>query len=551
MTMPSWFRPFGSARATMLWLSALAVVLAGPTLWAQDIPGVDLCAYYLRMARALAEGRPEAGHYHMIPPLFVQLVAATLRLGLSAEVGARLVSVAAYVLGTPLLYLLLRQLHGHRVAAWGTLLYVVSDRMLRCAVDSGPDSPKTLLLIALVLLLVLYLAKGRWWCLPAAGGVVGLMTLVRSESLAFGVFLVLVPAWAWWRGRRQPAAARVSGRAAGWGVLLALAALLAVLAPRLAWQSRTTGLWLTDSRQLRALKPLGLAGPELLHSLSYDYDALPGVVRRERHTGPGKLIVATLGGFAFLFWPALLGLALQWRRPRRWQPAEWLPAAVILLNLAAFYVPTGYIIPRYVATSQPLLLGWAAVALVAGLDLVRRRGAPAHGRWAQALLALILLGSVWNGLSGIRPSRSAEKNAIRRLPREVAAWIAAERRELTAGPPRPATLQQYHDGTQPLLMAARPAYAYLARADYVRVSHRHTFSPAGLLAFCRRERPDLLIVEPFLRELCPGLDEALAAAPEFALVRQWRIGSYHLAVYRYRAPTATTPAAGSDHPLQP
>jgi 4-amino-4-deoxy-L-arabinose transferase-like glycosyltransferase len=543
MTLPPWFRPFASARSTMAWLTGLALVLTLPTLLARDIPGVDLCTYYLRMARALAEGRPEAAHYHMIPPLFVQLVGGTIRLGLPVEQAARLVSLLAYAAGVPLVYLLLRHLYGHRPAAWGALLYVVSDRMLRIAINSGPDSLKTLLVIALALLLVLYLDRGWWWCLPGAGAAIGLMTLARSESLAFGAFLVVVPGWAWWRGRRQPAGPRVTLRAACWGGLLALATLGLVLAPRVAWQVRTAGLWVTDSRQLKVLQPLGLVEPETVRSMTYDYQSLPGAVRQQRQAGLGKLVSGVTGGFAFLLWPALLGLALQWRRPRRWQPAEWLLVALLLLNLGAFFLPTGYIIPRYAATTQPLLLGWAALALCAGLDLLRARVAPAHWRWAYALLAVILLALAWNGMTGIRPSLSDRKNAIRRLPREVAAWIAEHRQELSSGAARPATLERYHDGGQPLIMAARPSFAFLAGADYVQVSTNYTFPPAALVQFCRQERPDLLIVEPLLRQTCPGLEEELAAMPEFALARQWTLEDYTLSVYRYRGRQAHRPPA--------
>jgi len=543
MQLPTWFRPFATPRSTVWWLTGLGLVLVLPSLFVRDIPGADLCNSYLRMARAWAEGRGEAAHYHMIPPLFVQLAGAVVRLGVETGLASRVVSLLAFLLGTPLVYLLLHRFYGHRTAAWATLLYVVSDRMLRYSIHGGPDSLKTTLVVALALLLVSYLERRRWWWLAAAGVAVGLMTLARSESLAFAGFLVLVPLWAVWRGRHQPAGQRVTGGAAGLGMLIALVAMGLVLLPRIQWQSRETGLWLTDSRQLLALKPLGLVAPDTLRAFASDYAELPGAERLPGERGVGKLVAGVVGGFAFPLWLALLGLWLRGRRPNRWAPEEWLLLAIVVLNVASFFVPSGYIIPRYVATVQPLLLGWAALAICAGLDLLRSRVPPAYWSWGYAVLGIALAASVWNGMSGIRPSLNAHKNAVRRLPREVATWIGQHRAELSGSKPRFSTHQRYHDGLQPLLMAARPQDAFLARADYIQVSSRYRLTPEAMLALCRKERPDLLLVEKELRLICPGLEQMLATSPEFALAKQWQLDDYTLLLYRYRGRAASRPPA--------
>lgn len=536
-------------------LAALALLPA--IIGCADINN-DAATYYLRLGGAAARGDWPAAFFHMIPPLFPLAIGAVHRLGFELFTAGKIASSLFFLAGVPAVYLLVRALGAERTARWAAILYIVSPRLLRYGGNAGPDAAKATLLLYMVLCAVWYLRAGRrgWLALAAACG--ALVSLARSECLLFAPLVGLAPLLRWWWGRRPDAVPVRAGRALA-DLALAAVVCVAVLAPWAAWQRRTIGYWLTDSRQLRVLYKAHLIGRAEIAPYRKDM-ALEGVTRNPRNHAVLRPLNEGLKGLVYPYVGlAAVGIVTVWRR-RGWRWHDTLCAGLVLINFLTFAVVSGYVTKRYQTPVQPFILGWAAEGFLAlGGWLAGRtwRGAPALA--GVALLAF-LAACLWDGTLEARPSLSAEKRAEAAQNAEIVAWLQAQRPRLR-DPARPlprSSVLYYHDGSTPMLMSATGAeLAFRARCGRVPVGGKHSYSPDALLALCRQEGVDALLVDLYVTKgsagvlrpgmaNCPGLDILLADPALFREEQTWlRPGGGGRRLYRF---LGQTPAVGTEAP---
>ncbi len=158
--------------------------------------------------------------------LWVLLLAAGYRLGLSLHLTAKALGIAALVATGMLLFHLLRPKAGWGLSLACSLLTALSGSLLWFAL-SGME---TVLFLAVGLTALLLYRQARWVWLGVA---LGLLALVRPEGLALAVVIGLLEVW---RARRVPV-----------GLLRAAARAALVCAPWFIYLYARTGHWLPTS----------------------------------------------------------------------------------------------------------------------------------------------------------------------------------------------------------------------------------------------------------------------------------------------------------------
>ncbi len=435
-------------------------------------------AAYLGMAEAFAGGR--ASHalagFRGVHPLYPLLVAA---LGAS-ETAAYAVAVLAGAAAVVPLYFLVRAWWSERVAFWSGLLYALHPILTFEGSEVMTTSLFLGLFVTSVALIVFAFEKRSWLLFLLAGAASGLCYLTRPE----GVLLLPIfcgAALARRFGFFQPAPpANLKQYAVG--ATAFLAALVLVASPYLLWIHAHTGKWSITLRPSAGAVAPGLGGEAPMHSAPPE------------ETAPRKRsFVDTARRFpGALYWglvPFLaIGLAFTPRAGGRWRTLA-VPAAVALLTLAPpflLYFATGghYAVSRrYFLTSSIFLLPWCAAGLLLAADALKRP-------WAsRALLAVVLAAMV---LKDLGPRRAEEAPFV-----EAGRWLKSQ------------------PGTGAVL-SSRDKLAYYAGARGVILPPSEASAEAyaaRLAAFGRANGAShLLLDDGSLRELPPGLPDALAAA---------------------------------------
>ena len=507
-------------RASLL----VGLALSAAIVLVPNLPGKDTAMYYSRMARAFAEGRFSGAFYHKIPPLFPVLAGLVAKLGLDAYSAAKLVSCLLHVAGVPVVYALVSTVGARREAEWAAVLYLVCPRLLRYSGNAGPDSGKTLLLMLLVLCMIRHYRRGglRWLVCGALAG--GALAVMRSEGL---LFTLAAPIFCVLRAIRTTADRPAAKRAArcAMHVVLFGVIVLSGLGPWMLYVRRTTGYWLTDSRQLRVLARAGVVSPSRLRQ--YEQTSLDGIekdVQRNRFGLLRPFHEAVKGLVPAYLLLAAIGL---WTRRRRGDPfalEEGVFLCVIALNFVVFYAISGYVTKRYVSATVPFILGWSATGV---LEVGTRLRASRIGsqRLVKACAGALLAVCVWDGVLKLRPSLSPSKRARRRLPATIGRWIDAHREELIDGREDSLSSSQawYHDGRVPVLLAAVPQVAYFARADLVPIQTRYVYSPEAVVSLCRGQRVHAVLLSPDVMARCPGVADALTPEAGFNKVMEWSV----------------------------
>jgi 4-amino-4-deoxy-L-arabinose transferase-like glycosyltransferase len=516
------------------WAMLAGLLLVLPAILSDRRPGPDSSTYYLPMARALARGDFQAAFFHMIPPLFPVLVGMVAGLGVNNTLTAgKLVSALCTVGSVPGVYELVRRLASERIARWAVVLFLISPRVLRYAGNAGPDTLKMLLLIYLALALIWYLSSGRLAAGAMAGALTGLATLARSECAVFGALLVIMPTARWW-WQREPATGR---RRPCWreafAAALAVAAMLAVVAPWVLHQRRQTGYWVTDSRQLALLQRVGLASAEAVRQHTVPPRPADAVRRMPRKAGDhwANANAAPRGLDRLYLVVAVAGLLLGHHRRYPFRLEHALLLGIVGLNLIVFLL-TGYINKRYVAITQPFLLPWVAFGLLAIYAWLVRL----PWRWVRPCLwALgVMMGLLFlrDRLLADRPSSDPEKRELVEFQDTFAAWVAAHRQEFAHRPPPVSTRDTYHNGLRPVVLAAEESWVFAAEAGLVTLDNRYRFSTDLLLERCRQAEVDLVLVTPELHACVTGLEQLLDEASVLTLAADWQVAGQRIGVYR-------------------
>ena len=150
------------------------------------------------MAEAFASGDLRFAFHPRIPPLqpFCGGIVAKC-FGVDAFLGLKIASVAWYLAGGVLIWLLFRTVHptDRKVALFGTVLYFFFPYMFHMAYSGLRESAKCTLLILLALALVrVWREQSRRRDYLLLGIAAGLGALIRMESLAIGLFCIFCAA---------------------------------------------------------------------------------------------------------------------------------------------------------------------------------------------------------------------------------------------------------------------------------------------------------------------------------------------------------------------
>jgi 4-amino-4-deoxy-L-arabinose transferase-like glycosyltransferase len=225
--MPRFLRSF-NARLAAIATVALALRVAYTVLIADDWPGVGDFFYYHGIANLLADGRgfvdpfisTEANPYPsaLHPPLWPLTLAAASELGVTTELGHRLVGTVVGTGTVVLIGLLGRRVGGDRVGLLAAAIAAVYPTLIA---SDGSLMSETLygLWIAAALVLAYRLldrpSAGR---AAVLGAVIGLAALTRGEAVLFVPLLALPLAF---RGGRPGRLARLAATLAATALVIA------------------------------------------------------------------------------------------------------------------------------------------------------------------------------------------------------------------------------------------------------------------------------------------------------------------------------------------
>ena len=319
---------------------------------------------YLALARMVLDGDWTAvlGSYYS--PLYPITIAPLVGAGVPPELAARLVATGAGVLALPLLFSIARRIAGDGIAAAAVLIAAVHPALVKAAAQVQPETLAGLCLLAWGAVLMDARTHRR---VVAAGLLAGATYLARPEGV---LLLAIGIAWLAWRHRTAVSAS-------SFAAVYLLAAVVAMAPAVLALHERT-GTWQISRREAALTVRAGLP----------DQTTLAAAVREH----PGTMLGHWTAGVARQTWNTAVAIG----------PVLALPLLVGLRTLAPAWplaVAATFVVgplalnpsPRYAVPILPLLLPWAGAGMLALLDWLGRRAAPAC-----ALVALVLVvQSLW------------------------------------------------------------------------------------------------------------------------------------------------------------
>jgi 4-amino-4-deoxy-L-arabinose transferase-like glycosyltransferase len=228
---PFWSRIGAWPGALLLFLLALVIRL----LWWHFGPQVieSEGVYYARVGENLAAGRGLVGIHEMglqllYPPLYASLIAAGVRLGLSAETAGRTVSLL-FGSGLAAVVFMFARRYYSTAAGWLAGLLAATHPLLVVASTAVlTESTNLTLMVLAIYFMIDVLALGKWRSVVLGAICLGLAYLVRPEAFilawAFAFLVIAVNLRQW-----KPAAVRS-------GVLLGVFAVFAIPYILFLWQ---------------------------------------------------------------------------------------------------------------------------------------------------------------------------------------------------------------------------------------------------------------------------------------------------------------------------
>jgi 4-amino-4-deoxy-L-arabinose transferase-like glycosyltransferase len=389
---------------------------------------------YLALAQALLAGdwATVLGGYYS--PLYPITIAPLIAAGVPQEIAARLVAAAAGVLALPLLFHIVRRIGGDTIAIATVLVAAVHPALVKAAAQVQPETLAGLLLLAWGAVLMDAREVRR---VGAAGLLAGATYLARPEGV---LLLAIGLVWLGWQRRTI----RVAYPLAAVYVI----ATVVVMAPAAIALHERTGTWQISRREAALTTRAGLP----------DQTTLAAAVRRH----PGAMLGHWATGVARQTWNTVVAIG----------PVLALPLLVGLRTMAPAWpltIAAAFVVgplalnpsPRYAVPILPLFLPWAGAGMLALIDRLGRRAAPACG-----LVALVLVvQSLW-----------PEKRFDQACSREVSDLV----------------LTRYGPGQA--LVAVDGRFAYLAEGKAVVPK---TTRPDAALALARARRARLWLTRPW------------------------------------------------------
>lgn len=358
----------------------------------------DVAACYTYYAGEWSRGNWLSAPISALPPLTIFAAGLLARTGLEIYSAVILLSALFYILMIFPLYGLLLRFFPARIAAWGTVLYVLTPKIIRHSGMGLLESGRDFFLVLALYLLFRFLDDRRRRLLPLlCGASLGFLSLTRGEGGVVGLLLlILLPVLVWRAEHYRPRA--LLARALPFFLLAALG-MGAVLSPRLIEMYRVTGYPVTDSRMISVLQKLPFV-PQLFEDKRkalFPRPENPAPLPKLEHEATLKRLVSSFRGLSrgayelyFLF--ALAGLILVIHR-RQWRMEYTVFALIFVCWLAVFYgIVSAY---RYYSFAVPLLMVFTLTALC---ELLRLAEKVRLRELVLAALAVIFLLQISNGL---------------------------------------------------------------------------------------------------------------------------------------------------------
>lgn len=355
--------------ALRLYIHLLSPIIAGDA------------AYYLYTADQMRRGDlAGALSLYGLHPLYPWLVSVAGAWIPDLAVAAVMISLGASAACVGPLYALYRTVWTPRLATAGVLLFALHPILAPETADALPTALFLLLFLGALASGFHALRGGRWFLYPLAGACCALAYLTRTEGLLSGILLVgaaIVTAVRRWK---EPGLLRIAG-----GVAAAVVVALVLAGPYVAHLSRKSGKFTITSKG---------GGTVLLNTVTGDEEKIPGADARFAYL-PVLRRKLSYAFFAPLLPFLAMGLYLERKETRRRLghlvvAAAALAPPILLFTLHRHFRPSH----RYFLAGVVLLLPWIASAMLALIEVLRRRypRAPLLAGAAALLLLALLLG---------------------------------------------------------------------------------------------------------------------------------------------------------------
>lgn len=390
--------------AVSLWMM-LAVILLARHLAYWQIPTRDACAYYLPMAKAVADGDGVGSHHAIIPPLYPMMVGYLSRALPGAddpqELAGKVIGLVSVLLLVACVYALGHQAASRRVGVMAAGLTAVNPWVIRYGTGIGPEIPYGVLITLGVVAMMRYYHRPGWAAAAAMALLGGLVSLTRSE----GIFLPPLMLGAM-------AVICLTTRQGGWRrlglhIVVFATVLLAVWSPRLAYMRNATGWYVLDARML-ILMPVGRqeygagVNSQWWRPTNTVNLVLMGQGRPLRDWA--ETAKETMESVGMTITPVTWALAALCLLPPRGRPRHGVAQALAVVVILGQLLVVGVVQMhrRYVVPIAGLAQLWAALGLVvldAHLERVRRRLDPLGQRLCRSwtVLAVLCAGlAVWS-----------------------------------------------------------------------------------------------------------------------------------------------------------
>jgi len=321
-------------RAVLALLAALTAARLAVNGWLDPLPlSGDEAQYWLY-------GEHLAGGYYSKPPLLPWLMRFSTELFGDAPWAMRLPSVVLHVAIAVVVFALARALFDGATGTVAALLYLTLPAVSVSSMLASTDPPMMLgwALASVALVRALRTGALGWWALAGAALGYGLLGKYTAVAWLAGAGLLLLVDPYWRRG------------ASGRGVALALAAMLVVLAPNLAWNAANGFPTVTHVGENAAL---GGSAPPL----------------GERLAELGDFLVSQAGVFGPIPFAILVWLLI---RPATWRDPALRFVLVIGLPLLVAIAAQAYLNRAHANWAAPVYLGFT-VAVAAWLVAGARR----------------------------------------------------------------------------------------------------------------------------------------------------------------------------------
>lgn len=500
--------------------------------------GNDTAAFYTRMASQFGQGNYGRAFFHSVSPLMPVLAGVFCKTGFTSWQAMKLVSGLFFILSVYWVYRLARLRLAPEQAQWCAVIYVGCSRLLRYGMAGQLEAAKMFFLLVAFEQTLCFIRNPKWRHLVFSGMAAGFLGLSRNEGFMslppLCLILLTIPfGLVRSEGQSSPVVTGLLRRVTACGILLSVC--LMVWSPWLVYQYKVTG-YPSISSKLTIIAERLFKLPK--STVSAADEAHSQYIRKLREQAPGehsgggasesesffsqfsdpkmgtlpfKFIQTWEGLVPYFFFPALLGIWLLLRR-HQWQPFDTAMAIALGGHLLLLWLLAPNFIKRIIVPYIPFYFSWTWHGLRGIYKVFTQklpRGLVHARRWGYAVLTLVIVVSIWDGMSSVRKTLRG-KVAIEH---EIAQWIRERGDALDINKTGPLdsilTPWGYQNGGKLVIASTSPQIPSLVDADWVRLNiyPGPQMSLRQLIEVLRSWNVDILLVDEDFHERFPLFSE--------------------------------------------